>query len=152
HVNVDGTTTVPGLAQSDAPRLNILDITATIDILDTLRQAHPIDDEQPQPVPAQPPISSDVAAVPRQMAPERADAAVPAVRRPLKLTVLGKPTIAALDDGAKTVLHIRRSAGIQILVHLAVNPDGATSDQLMAVLWPETRPHFARRSFHTTMH
>jgi DNA-binding SARP family transcriptional activator len=29
--------------------------------------------------------------------------------------------------------------------------DGATSDQLMAALWPEVRPRYARGRFHTTM-
>jgi DNA-binding SARP family transcriptional activator len=34
-------------------------------------------------------------------------------------------------------------------VHLAVNPDGATSDELMALLWPESRPRHSRGRFHT---
>src|SRR2546430_5097154 len=31
-------------------------------------------------------------------------------------------------------------------------PPDATSDQPMAALWPETRPHYARGRFHTTIH
>ena len=38
-----------------------------------------------------------------------------------------------------------------MLVYLAVSPNGATSDELMAALWPETRPRYARGRFHTTM-
>jgi DNA-binding SARP family transcriptional activator/LysM repeat protein len=156
HVNPDGTTTVntvDGHTQPYGPRLNILDATASIDILDTVRQAHPIHDERPQPASEPSPAPrAAAAAMPRQTARQRTDPAVTSARRPLRLTVLGKPSIAAIDGGAETVLHIRRSAGIQILVHLAVNPAGATSDELMAILWPETRPYFARRSFHTTMH
>src|SRR5262249_42295120 len=150
HVNVDGTTTITIVddhTPADGPRLNILDATATIDILDTLRQAHPIHDEHPQPASAQPPAPrAAAAAAPRQTTRDRTAPAGPPAHRPLKLTVLGKPAIAVIDGGVETVLRIRRSAGIQILVHLAVNPSGATSDQLLAILWPETRPHFARRS------
>jgi len=69
----------------------------------------------------------------------------------LRLSVLGKPTLHLISADSATDVRIRRSDGVQILVHLAVEPDGATSDQLMAVLWPETRPHLSRGRFHTTM-
>jgi DNA-binding SARP family transcriptional activator len=56
-----------------------------------------------------------------------------------------------MDGDQHSDLRIRRSDGVQILIHLAVNPDGAASDELMALLWPEIRPHHSRGRFHTTI-
>jgi DNA-binding SARP family transcriptional activator len=59
--------------------------------------------------------------------------------------------VQVVNGEQRSDLRIRRSDGVQILVHLAVNPDGATSDELMALLWPEIRPHHSRGRFHTTI-
>jgi len=67
------------------------------------------------------------------------------------LAVLGHPTVHLIDADRTEELRIRRTDGVQILAHLAVDPDGATSDQLMAALWPEIRPRYARGRFHTTI-
>jgi DNA-binding SARP family transcriptional activator len=65
--------------------------------------------------------------------------------------VLGKPALHLVTGDTTTQVRIRRSHGIQILIHLAVQPEGATSDELMAALWPETRPHISRGRFHTNI-
>lgn len=157
HVNPDGTTTTDG---HPGPRLNVLDRTATADILDTLHQARPtIDDLPPAPPPssasllpsaarhlpasAPPAVSADTAVAPAAPGP-------PGGRR-LFVTVLGKPAAQVVTGEERSDVRIRRSDGVQILVHLAVNPDGATSDELMALLWPEVRPHHSRGRFHTTI-
>jgi DNA-binding SARP family transcriptional activator len=162
QVNTDGTTNLDGQAKDSGPRLNILDRAAALDILDTVQQAHPTTDDLS---PAPPAVSKNV--VPAQKAspdqatshdqqqpaaataPPTRTASAPSGR--LSLTVLGKPTIARVDGERRTELRIRRSAGMQILIYLAVNPNGATSDELMTILWPEIRPRYARGSFHTTI-
>ena len=65
--------------------------------------------------------------------------------------MLGRPTVEVITPDGRTDLRIRRTDGVQMLINLAVNPHGATSDELMALLWPEIRPHYARCRFHTTM-
>jgi DNA-binding SARP family transcriptional activator len=67
------------------------------------------------------------------------------------LTVLGTPAIHLVDDQSSEEIRIRRTDGRQLLVYLAVNPDGVTSDQLMEALWPEVRPTYSRNRFHTTI-
>src|SRR6266545_2950514 len=171
HVNTDGTTHPDGAANNSGPRLNVLDTTATTDILDTLRQARPASNDLPPPprpshptapilhtaaakprtptTPAQPPSVEPDPVPPPAAEPARTDGqppaaqpSTPATDRPrLRLSVLGKPALHLVTGDTTTEVRIRRSHGVQILVHLAVAPEGATSDQLMAALWPETRPH-----------
>jgi DNA-binding SARP family transcriptional activator len=64
---------------------------------------------------------------------------------------LGRPKADIVTPDSTTELRVRRTDGLQILVNLAVNPDGATSDELMAAVWPDIRPRYARSRFHTTM-
>jgi hypothetical protein len=164
---------------SAGPRLNILDTAATIAILDTVSQARPSDTDPatsqpatqkptaPRP-PTQPHASTRTAPTPAQHpapTPPPASRPTPATdtgttatatsdspdQRPLHVHVLGRPRIEVHRPQGHTELHIRRTDGIQILVHLATEPDGATSDQLMAALWPDIRPRYARGRFHTTM-
>ncbi len=180
HVSTDGATHPEGAANDSGPRLNVLDTAATADILDTLAQARPASSDLPPPPPprqtapilrnAAPtppsayspvhppadhervaPTSPTVPAPPdaRTASPSNAPRAAGEPR--LRLSVLGKPSLHLQTGDTATDVRIRRSDGVQILVHLAMQPDGATSDQLMAVLWPETRPHLSRRRFHTTM-
>jgi hypothetical protein len=69
----------------------------------------------------------------------------------LLVTVLGRPGVEVHTPDGCAELRVRRSDGVQILAYLAADPHGATSDQLMAALWPEVRPRYARGRFHTTM-
>jgi DNA-binding SARP family transcriptional activator/nucleoid-associated protein YgaU len=178
-VDTNGTTTTadPTLR---SPRLNVLDPTATAAVLDTLDQARPSTTDLPNAGPAprltsapatqlprtQPrpttgnatstpsPTPAPVAARPAPGPDSAIDDPAPARRtsdRPLLVTVLGRPSVEILTPGGRTELRVRRTDGVQILVHLAVDPGGATSDQLMAALWPEVRPRYARGRFHTTM-
>jgi DNA-binding SARP family transcriptional activator len=182
HVNADGTTRPDPTADAAGLRLNVLDTTATTDILDTLVQARPASNDlppapqSPRPTapilrtaalapttataPAQPPrVNPDRVAPPRAAEPARTDGhplvaqgSTPAVDGPrLRLSVLGKPALHLVTGDTTTQVRIRRSHGVQILVHLAVAPDGATSDELMAALWPEARPHYSRGRFHTNI-
>jgi len=182
HVNTDGTTRPDGTTDTVGPRLNVLDTTATTDILDTLVQARPASNDllpstQPSrptapilrtatPKPATPTTPAEPPAVdrkhippPQTAEPARTDGqspvvqdATPASDAPkLRLSVLGKPALHLVTGDTTTEVRIRRSHGVQILVHLAVAPEGATSDELMAALWPEARPHFSRGRFHTNI-
>ncbi|MEJ3742842.1 hypothetical protein WEI85_06105 [Actinomycetes bacterium KLBMP 9797] len=158
QVHADGTTTANGHA---GPRLNVLDTTATREILDTIQQARPAQDDSAA-APSQRSASADAvdASPARQAAPtppipdsparDEPDGSAEPGRR-VRLIVLGKPAVQVLDASQRNDLRIRRSDGVQILVHLAVNPDGATSDELMALLWPEIRPRHSRGRFHTTI-
>ncbi len=182
HVNTDGTTRTDATTDTAGPRLNVLDTTATTDILDTLRQARPANNDLPPPAPpprptapiprsaaakpttpttpaAPPAVDHDHIPPPHTAEPTRTDSrppqaqdSTPATTGPqLRLSVLGKPALHLVTGDTTTQVRIRRSHGLQILVHLAVDPEGATSDELMVALWPETRPHFSRRSFHTNI-
>ena len=175
HVGTDGTT--PDKNGGPGTRLNVLDPVAAIDILTTVAQARPDTDELP-PTPVRTPTLTTIeraVPVPARHTDTTADTGVARVtvngsaasHRPkveasasdtrpieacrLQLGVLGRPTVEVITPEGHTELRIRRSDGVQILVNLAVNPYGATSDELMAVLWPEVRPHYARSRFHTTM-
>jgi len=181
HVNTDGTTRPDHATDTTGPRLNVLAPAATGDLLDTLRQARPASNDLPPPPPRQAPpiLRTAVAPMPASPAtsaappavevhsgaPTPATAPATAITQPqvppdsarapddpqLRLSVLGKPALHLVVGDTHINVRIRRSDGVQILVHLAVEPDGATSDQLMAVLWPETRSYFSRGRFHTTM-
>ncbi len=156
RVNPDGSTRPdPDTTGAAGPRLNILDTTATADILDTLRQARPDHDDLPPP-PARPTAATRGAATPPHATPTQAEIASPAPQPPtgdtpaaapappgarLRLRVLGKPTIQLVDGHTSSDIRIRRSDGTQILVYLAVHAVGATSDELIAALWPELRRH-----------
>ena len=57
HVNTDGTTQTDATTDTTGPRLNVLDTTATTDILDTLRQARPANNDLPPPAPPRRPTA-----------------------------------------------------------------------------------------------
>jgi DNA-binding SARP family transcriptional activator/nucleoid-associated protein YgaU len=162
HVDTDGTTTPADRAADPvSSRLNMLDLAATTDILDLLQQARPIDSEVPeQPAPRQPSVtepSPDATTAGDQPTRPAAPAAIasPAetpTTAPLRLTVLGPPIIQLAHAPGCNGLPIRRPAGKQILVYLAVRPSGASSDQMMAAIWPDVRPRHSRNRFHTTLH
>jgi DNA-binding SARP family transcriptional activator len=166
HVNTDGTTRTDD--GHDGPRLGVLDDATTTDILNTLREARPPDtDPEPTPPPLPEPASANgsrpVPATTAPPAPRHAEQgpgdphpsgnppAPTSTAARLRLVVLGRPSLRLIDGDPTTEVRIRRTDGLPILVYLAVNPDGATSDQLMAALWPEVRSRFSRKRFHTTM-
>jgi hypothetical protein len=166
HVGPDGTPTIPGQDTTCGPRLNMLDEDTAAQILDTVRQAHPGDPDPqttPPPMPAQ--FAARAAPVPGAFgtgapAVERApipskllshNGAASGTRPGLQLAVLGRPRVRVTTGTNSGDLRIRRSDGVALLVHFAVEPAGATSDELMALLWPQTRPQHSRRRFHTTL-
>jgi DNA-binding SARP family transcriptional activator len=159
HVATDGTTQADGQSTGTrGPRLNVLDHTAVHDILGTLQQARPIDVAPAEPAIATPaeshaptPADHPGEAAPTQRTPASLVPTPPAARYRLRLAILGRPSAQLIGGDRTEELRIRRTDGVQILVHLAVDPDGATSDQLMATLWPEIRPRYARGRFHTTI-
>lgn len=121
-------------------RLNVLDVTAADEILALLRQVH---------------SSAELAGPGRDAEPiaplNHQTVGEASASRPLTVTVLGRIAVTATSSAPAKDVHIRRSDGVQIMVYLAVHPDGATSDDIMAALWPEIRPRHARGRFHTTM-
>jgi DNA-binding SARP family transcriptional activator len=162
HVHADGRTQRGETANAAQTRLNVLSPAAATEILDIVRQAHPAEampaDESALrlPTPRQPPPGAEPRPHPTTRHTPQGPTAPPSLPSPdtatrLRVTVLGKPQVQAVTVGTATDVRIRRSDGIQILVFLAANPGGATSDELMEILWPEVRRHSARGRFHTTI-
>jgi DNA-binding SARP family transcriptional activator len=161
QIDADGTATpTGGTAMSAGPRLNVLDRTAATDILDLLQQARPAEVEQPTPLPPPPvaelpptaTIPSDEPVGPAVPSATATRAAPPTTTARLRLTVLGAPIIQLANASSGDALPIRRPAGKQILVYLAVRPTGVSSDQMMAAIWPDVRPRYSRNRFHTTLY
>ncbi|WP_143050082.1 AfsR/SARP family transcriptional regulator [Asanoa ishikariensis] len=65
----------------------------------------------------------------------------------LRLCLLG--TLALEKQDAP--IHIRRSAGWQILAYLAIHPAGATSRQLITAIWPHLHPTTIAGRLYTTI-
>ncbi|WP_204012827.1 BTAD domain-containing putative transcriptional regulator [Virgisporangium aurantiacum] len=168
HVNSDGTSRPDPATDTTGLRLNVLDTATAGDILDILRQARPTSNDIPPPPSRAASHTAAAASRTDPLATRQDGTPAPTTSttarspnphnptgttdvRTLRFSVLGKPTLHLVSEGSRRDIRIRRTDGTQILVHLAVEPDGSTSDQLMAVLWPETRPHVSRRRFHTTM-
>ncbi|GGL92867.1 AfsR/SARP family transcriptional regulator [Micromonospora yangpuensis] len=112
-------------------RLCVLTTTAARDLLTVLT---------PTPA-ASPPV-----AVPPQRPPQPPPPRPPA-RRPLRLRVLGDITLHADNEPVP----IRRSAALQILVALAVHPEGLTARALATTIWPGLPPHTVTRRLYTTL-
>ncbi|MDG6106128.1 hypothetical protein Daura_06445 [Dactylosporangium aurantiacum] len=73
------------------------------------------------------------------------------VRR-LLVRVLGVPVVLMPHpDGSLSAVHIRRSAGQQILVLLIVHPAGLSAADLKDAIWPTTPSSAAHRHFLTTV-
>ena len=109
-------------------RLAVLNAAAAAVVLTGLRQATP-----------------KAAAVPSQD-----PAAPPAAPRHLSVGVLGPVRVECADGDAVSPVTVRRTAGVHLLVLLAVHRDGATGDDLAAALWPDLPTRPARR-FATTL-
>ncbi|MFI5951898.1 hypothetical protein ACIA8B_30540 [Micromonospora chalcea] len=131
------------------PRMCVLDSTAATDLLAVLAQPTTA---APGPAASAPARTIDraQARIPRQAS--RVSPSTP--RRPteaadtaVQLRVLDRP--ALLIDSKEVT--IRRSAAMQILVFLAVHPDGATTTQLVHALWPGLPPHTVTGRLYTTL-
>lgn len=151
HIEADGTTREPptlGLPQ----RWSTVNTAAAIDILTMLQpsapepsNARPHEDERP---PASTPDAA-TAAPPAAGSPAVPAGTALAPRCRLQLAILGPPTIRTGGD-APTV-RLQRRASWQILVYLAVHPNGATTGQLAAALWPGSRTDTAAGNVYTTI-
>jgi DNA-binding SARP family transcriptional activator len=127
HVGADGTVHNP---LRDAPRrLCVLSPSAAGDLL-RLVQHH-----------ARPAV-----ALPSEPAPPVAPP-VPPSEPAGRLTLLGG--CALQIDG--TAVHLRRSAGLQILAYLAVHTDGATTTDLLRAVWPGNPANTITKRLHTTL-
>ena len=131
------------------PRMCVLDGTAAADLLAVLAQPTTAAPDPAASAPARP-INWAQAKIPRQAS----RIPPPTPRRPteaaataVQLRVLGRP--ALLIDSKKVT--IRRSAALQILVFLAVHPDGATTTQLVHALWPGLPAHTVTGRLYTTL-
>ncbi|MFI7075090.1 hypothetical protein [Micromonospora sediminicola] len=129
------------------PRMCVLDSTAAADLLAVLAQP-----ATAAPGPAVPvrPIDRAKARIPRQASripPPTPQRPTETAATTAQLRVLDRP--ALLIDSKEVT--IRRSAALQILVFLAVHPDGATTTQLIHALWPGLPAHTVTGRLYTTL-
>ncbi|MGW9196602.1 AfsR/SARP family transcriptional regulator [Micromonospora chersina] len=133
------------------PRLCVLNRTSATDLLAVI--AHPARERQysvTEPTPLRRPAETGHARIPRQAGSDRWAAApdIPAVTNPrLHVRVLGRPALLA---GGEPVT-IRRSAALQVLVFLAVHPEGATTTDLVQAIWPGLPAHTVTGRLYTTL-
>ncbi|MGC9668502.1 hypothetical protein ACNTMW_18345 [Planosporangium sp. 12N6] len=151
-VDTDGTTHPTDTPEGRGPRLSVLTVTATVDLLALLREAHPVTVDAPTlPAADHRPAPAPVATASRSASPATGAApggGVAPARPPLRLTVLGAPAIHR-TIGDTAAVPVRRRAAWQVLVFLAVRRDGATSGELAGALWPGLRPHAATGRLYT---
>lgn len=134
------------------PRLCVLKRTAATDLLAVIshparERQHPVTEPAP---PQRQPAETAHARIPRQAGSDRRAAApdIPAVTNPrLQVRVLGRPALLA---GGEAVT-IRRSAALQVLVFLAVHPQGATTTDLVQAIWPGLPAHTVSGRLYTTL-
>ncbi len=148
HVDAAGHTFDPRHSDRPGLRLCVLDPAAATDLLTVITQAHPPDTH-----PSAAPRPATVAAPERPLIPRqttgthRIHPPPHATTGRLDLRVLGEPTLLA--DG--TPVPIRRNAALQVLVFLAVHPDGATTGQLVEAIWPGLPAHRLTGRLYTTL-
>lgn len=70
----------------------------------------------------------------------------PSPQRAVELFILGPLRLQA--GGAQITTGLRRK-GYELLAYLALHPDGATTDTLLDVLWPQAAPEDVTNSFYT---
>ncbi|MFJ6951382.1 hypothetical protein, partial [Micromonospora aurantiaca (nom. illeg.)] len=149
HIDRLGYRTAPRKGQR-WPRMCVLDGVAAADLLAVLAQpTAAAADSTTATAPTRANAGAQVK-VPRQ-----SSRASPPSSRPqaeaagcaVQLRVLGRPALL-IDGEAVTV---RRSAALQILVFLAVHPDGATTTQLAQALWPGLPTHTVTGRVYTTV-
>ena len=91
---------------------------------------------------AQTPPTTTAEARPRYAAPPAQEAQQPVVQ----VRTLGQPELRY----QQTAIVPRRSAAWQLLIYLAVHPEGATSYQLAKAIWPWEHPHATVKRLYTT--
>jgi DNA-binding SARP family transcriptional activator len=163
------------------PRLAVLPAAAGLELLDTLRRltraAATTEPPEQEPPEQEPPGRDPAGVIPRpghdpgagaSSAPHHGVSAAdggavfgggwpdpppaPGTPRRLILRIMGVPSVAvAYPDGTVGEVRIRRSAGWQILVYLAVHRTGATSSELKEALWPDVPSSAARARLNTTI-
>ncbi|MEU2661421.1 hypothetical protein [Micromonospora sp. NPDC007220] len=149
HIDRHGHTIDARTGQA-GPRLCVLDRTAATDLLTVL--AHPTtpmpEDTSSAPAPQKPAVDVSVR-IPRQPGSDNPPAVIPppAASPAVQLRVLGRPALTI--DGQPVT--IRRSAALQVLVLLAVHPDGATTTQLVQSIWPGVPVHTVTGRLYTTV-
>jgi DNA-binding SARP family transcriptional activator len=159
-------------------RMAVVDQQAAFELLQTLREAHTGQAAPPAapgtgPAATEPPATAghgDAAVRDEKKAPSGRDDAQPPVPEP------AEPAPAALEDGEEAgqeeqpagaptarawVLGIPeiegwqqagrplRKAAVELLVYLAVHPDGAAPDQIQEDIWPDSRRRLAATKLHT---
>ncbi|WP_232378522.1 AfsR/SARP family transcriptional regulator [Micromonospora humida] len=147
HAGSTGYLRDPHHPDMPGPRLCILDWTATTDLLTVIASpgpapAHPDSGRPPLPYAGSPELP-----LPRQVARHEPTRLSTASRQRLHLRVLGDPQL--LIDGEP--LTIRRSAGLQVLVYLAIHPSGADTAQLTDAIWPGLPRHSLTGRLYTAL-
>ncbi|MFC0529015.1 AfsR/SARP family transcriptional regulator [Phytohabitans kaempferiae] len=147
--HVDETGRTQPTQDTASRRLCVLTAAAATDLLALYRAvAEEPDPSGPAPARRASPdaVPSATAAV-RAAAPTADGGPADAGSRQVQITVLGAPVVHC---GGMPVA-IRRTAGTQILVFLAIHAGGATSAQITAAIWPHLRAHTAAGSLHTAV-
>ncbi|MEV6797653.1 hypothetical protein AB0M91_04815 [Micromonospora rifamycinica] len=147
HANSTGHLHDPHHPNMPTPRLCVLDQTAATDLLTVIASPDPappgLASERPPLPNAGPPKLS----LPRQVARREPPHLSTPPRQRLHLRVLGDPQL--LIDGEP--LTIRRSAGLQVLVYLAIHPNGADTAQLTDAIWPGLPRHSLTGRLYTAL-
>nr|BFE56438.1 hypothetical protein GCM10020063_009640 [Dactylosporangium thailandense] len=152
HIARDGTVHALTGPAPTAGRLPILDRRTTRDILTSLGALPPPAADTSQPAPSHHQVDHDIAAANSiEGWPDPPPGTAGQVRR-LLIRVLGEVTVLRPHpDGSHSPVSIRRSAGQQILVLLALHRDGLTDSELRQALWPDVPSSAAQRRYATTM-
>ncbi|MEW2330622.1 hypothetical protein AB0880_22745 [Micromonospora chersina] len=134
------------------PRLCVLNRTAATDLLAVI--SHPTRARQDPVTEPAPPrrrrVETGRIRIPRQAGSDRRAAApdLSAVTNPrLQVRVLGRPALLASGEPVT----IRRSAALQVLVFLAMHPEGATTTDLVQTIWPGLPAHTVTGRLYTTL-
>lgn len=78
----------------------------------------------------------------------------PADTSPSNADNAARPTVSVLGpltiEGGKQTRHGLRAAALELVAYLALHPHGATRDQLLEALWPDTDPKRSRQRLYQT--
>ncbi|SCF49541.1 hypothetical protein GA0070216_13532 [Micromonospora matsumotoense] len=147
HLDSTGHLRDPHHPDMPSPRLCVLDQTATTDLLTVIASPDPA---PPHPASGRPPLpyaGPPELPLPRQVTRNEPPHLPTTPRQRLHLRVLGDPQL--LIDGEP--LTIRRSAGLQVLVYLAIHPNGADTAQLTDAIWPGLPRHSLTGRLYTAL-
>ncbi|MFD0584907.1 AfsR/SARP family transcriptional regulator [Dactylosporangium darangshiense] len=153
HVDDDGATRAITGAAPRMRRLPVLDQTATTTILTSLGLlARPSIADGSGPARTAAAARDPAVAAGEPVAwPDQPPGGAGQPRR-LQIRVLGEPQVLCPHpDGIDSPVQIRRSAGRQLLVLLALHRDGVAADVLKEAIWPDVPSSTAHRRFLTTM-